>query len=401
MPETTMSSTGEVEATRNAARALVADLDPNTTDRVVFLREQFDRGLAWVHYPVGMGGRDADPSLQVVVNQELALLGAPDNAPHRNVIGLGMAAPTLLRVGTPEQQRRWLRPLWTGEDIWCQLFSEPDAGSDLASLATRAVRDGGDWVVNGQKVWTSLAHDARWALLVARTDPDVPKHQGLTYFVCDMQAKGVDVRSLRQLTGESEFSEVFLEDVRIPDEYRVGDVGDGWRVTQTTLMNERMAIGGAADQRESGQLAHLLDLWRTRPQVRHAGAHDRLLQLWVTAEAVRLTGVRLRQRLASGQPGPEASGLKLAQAELDQAATSLELELLGGDGLLYDDWTDRRPDLDAARTRLAGYRYLRARANSIEGGTSEIMRNIIAERVLGMPAEPRADVGIPWRDVPR
>jgi alkylation response protein AidB-like acyl-CoA dehydrogenase len=312
-----------------------------------------------------------------------------------------MAAPTLVRFGTAAQQRRWLRPLWTGEEIWCQLFSEPGAGSDLASVATSAVRDGGDWVVDGQKVWTSLAHDASWALLLARTDPAVPKHRGLTYFVCDMRAPGVEVRPLRQITGETEFNEVFLTGVRVPDAARVGAVGEGWKVTQGTLMNERVAIGGAVAPRESGPIGPLAAAWREHPQRRTAGSHERLLRLWVEAETLRLTAARLGQQLAAGQPGPEGSGVKLAFARLAQRASAAELDLLGGAGLRYDDWTARRPVLDDPAGRSPAYRYLRTKANSIEGGTSEIMRNIIAERILRLPAEPRADRDVPWKDLPR
>ena len=290
--------------------------------------------------------------------------------------------------------------------MWCQLFSEPGAGSDLAALGTRAVRDGDDWIVNGQKVWTSQAHEARWAILVTRTDPDVPKHQGMTYFVLDMTAPGVEVRPLRQITGEAEFNEVFLTDVRIPDAQRLGDVGDGWRVAQTTLMNERVAIGGGAAPRESGMIAAVARTWRDRPELRTPAAHDELMRLWVEAEATRLTGLRLRQQLAAGAPGPEGSAAKLAFARLNQEISSFELDLLGADGLRYDDWSTEtwrteRPTMVDFLGRSPGYRYLRAKGNSIEGGTSEILRNIIAERVLGLPGEIRVDKTVPWKDLPR
>src|SRR5690242_20452791 len=205
-------------------------------DPLPFLQARFDAGLAWVHFPTGLGGLDQPRSAQAVVDAELAAAGMPDNNPRRIGIGLGMAAPTILTHGTDEQRTRWLRALWTGEEVWCQLFSEPGAGSDLAALGTRAVPDGDTWIVNGQKVWTSIAHEARWGILVTRTDPDVPKHAGMTYFVCDMTDPGVEVRPLRQITGEAEFNEVFLTDVRIPDSQRLGAIGGGWRVAQTTLM---------------------------------------------------------------------------------------------------------------------------------------------------------------------
>ncbi|MEV1202124.1 acyl-CoA dehydrogenase family protein [Microbispora rosea] len=379
------------------ARAFLAEHDPAATDRLEFLRARFDAGLAWVHFPEGLGGLGASRELQAVADRELK--GTPDNQPGRIGIGLGMAAPTILAFGTEEQKKRFLRPLWTGEEVWCQLFSEPGAGSDLATLATRAVREGDEWVVDGQKVWTSSAHTARWAILVARTDPDVPKHRGLTYFVCDMHAPGVEVRPLRQITGEAEFNEVFLTGVRLPDALRLGEVGDGWRVAQTTLMNERVAIGGTPSRRT--MMGVVAETWRSRPELRTHDLHQRLLALWVDSEVMRLTAVRLREQLAAGHPGPEGSGMKLAFARLHQQLSGIEVEMLREDGLAYDDWTFRRPDTVDFIGREAGYRYLRAKGNSIEGGTSEILRNIIAERVLGLPAEPRADKDVAWKDLPR
>jgi len=388
---------------RDQVRSFLARCDPATMDRLDFLRARFDAGLAWVHYPAGLGGQRLSRSLQQVVDAEFAAAGAPGNHPERIGIGLGMAAPTILAFGTDEQQKRWLRPLWTGEEIWCQLFSEPGAGSDLAGLSTRAVAgpDGDSWVVTGQKVWTSSAHVARRALLVARTDPDAPKHQGLTYFSVDMTAPGVEVRPLRQLTGEAEFNEVFLTEVPIPDADRIGEVGAGWKVATGTLMNERVAIGGAALPREGGMIGSAARTWRERPELRTPGLHDSLLRLWAAAEVARLAGVRLRQQLAAGQPGPEGSAAKLVFARLNQEITGFEVELAGADGLRYRDWTMRRPDAVDFYGRDVGYRYLRARGNSIEGGTSEILRNIIAERVLGLPPEIRVDTGVPWKDLPR
>ncbi|MCM2418334.1 acyl-CoA dehydrogenase family protein [Streptomyces sp. RKAG293] len=395
------AGTPDEEGLRHRVRALLAAHDPAATDRLAFLRARFDAGLAWVHYPQGLGGLGARRSLQGVVDAELAAAGAPENDPRRIGIGLGMAAPTVLTFGTDEQKARFLRPLWTGEEVWCQLFSEPGAGSDLASLGTRAVRDGDDWVVTGQKVWTSNAHNARWAILIARTDPDLPKHRGITYFVCDMTDPGVEVRPLRQITGEAEFNEVFLTGVRIPDAHRLGAVGDGWRVAQTTLMNERVAIGGASIPREGGMIGTVAATWRERPELRTPDLHDRLLRLWVDSEVSRLTAERVRQQLAAGAPGPEGSGLKLAFARLNQQISGLEVELLGEDGLRYGDWTMTRPETVDFFGRDAGYRYLRAKGNSIEGGTSEILRNIVSERVLGLPSEPRTDKDAAWKDLPR
>jgi alkylation response protein AidB-like acyl-CoA dehydrogenase len=386
---------------RARVQAFLAEHDPTAMDRVDFLRARFDAGLAWVHFPVGLGGLGASRALQEAVVDAFAAAGAPDNNPRRIGIGLGMAAPTILRHGTDEQRSRYLRPLWVGEEVWCQLFSEPGAGSDLAGLATRAVRDGDDWVVNGQKVWTSMAHEAQRAILVARTDPNVPKHQGMTYFLVDMAAPGVQVRPLRQATGEAEFNEVFLTDVRIPDSDRLGDVGDGWRVAQTTLMNERVAIGGGAQPREAGMIGVLAHEWRTRPELRTHAMHDALLQGWVASEAARLAGLRLTQQLAAGQPGPEGSASKIVFARLMQQLSGLELEMLGEQGLRHDDWTMRRVEVVDFASRSPGYRYLRAKGNSIEGGTSEILRNIIAERVLGLPSEMRVDKDVAWKDIPR
>lgn len=384
---------------KERARAFLADHDPAAMEPLDFLRARFDAGLAWVHFPEGLGGLGAPRGLQGVVEQELA--DTPQTDLGKLTIGLGMAAPTILIFGTEEQKRRFLRPLWTGEEVWCQLFSEPGAGSDLATLATRAVQDGDEWVVDGQKVWTSGAHHSRWAILVARTDPDVPKHRGLTYFVCDMHAPGVEVRPLRQITGEAEFNEVFLTGVRLPDSLRLGEVGDGWRVAQTTLMNERVAIGGSPARRGGGVIGLVAETWRRRPELRTHDLHQRLLRLWVETEVTRLAAVRLREQLAAGAPGPEGSGMKLAFARLNQALSALDVEMRREEGLAYDDWTFRRSESVDFFGRGPGYRYLRAKGNSIEGGTSEILRNIIAERVLGLPSEPRVDKNVPWKDLPR
>src|SRR5664279_2392357 len=298
-------------------RDLLQSHDPATTDAATFLGARFDAGLAWVHFPVGLGGLGRSRDDQAIVEELLNHAGAPGPDLGRNSIGLGMAAPTLVAFGTPEQQHRYLRPLFTCEEIWCQLFSEPGAGSDLAAVAPRAVPDGDTWVVDGQKVWTSGAHQAHRAILVARTDPDVVKHAGLSYFVVDMTDSGVDVRPLRQLTGEAEFNEVFLTGVRVPDTDRVGDVGAGWKVATTTLNNERVAIGAGAD-REAGQIGLVTQRWRDDPSVRSHADHDRLLSWWVETEVTRLAGERLRQQMAAGEPGPESSAMKLAFAQQAQ-----------------------------------------------------------------------------------
>jgi alkylation response protein AidB-like acyl-CoA dehydrogenase len=381
-------------------QALLDEHDPATTEPRDFLGAQYDAGLAWVHLPLGFGGLDLPRTAQDRVNATLAAARAPVGGTPKNYIGMGMAAPTIAAFGTDEQKRKFLRPLFTGEQIYCQLFSEPGAGSDLAAAATRAVRDGDDWIVNGQKVWTSQAQHAHMAILVARTDPTVPKHFGLTYFLCDMTQPGVEVRPLRQITGEAEFNEVFLTDVRVPDANRLGPEGGGWRVATTTLNNERVAIGaGSRAPREGGHIGKVATAWRNQPALRNPAMHDELMRLWVDAEVLRLAGERLRQQAVAGQPGPEGAGMKVAFARVAQAISGFEIELHGEAGLSYDDWTMRRPELVDLTGREPGYRYLRARGNSIEGGTSEILRNTIAERVLGLPGEHRIDKDIAWKDL--
>ncbi len=362
-----------------------------------FLGAQFDAGLAWVSFPLGSGGHGADPGLQAYVDEQLAVAGAP-NAALRNPIGVGMGGPTLASVGTEDQQHRWLCPLFTGEDIWCQMFSEPGAGSDVAALATMAVRDGDEWIVNGQKVWTSYGHLARWGMLVARTDPDVPKHQGLTYFVADMHAPGVDIRPLRQMTGEAQFNEIYLTDVRIPDANRLGGVGDGWRVSLATLMNERASLGGSMMRVGDGPIGGALQIWRDRgcdDPVRR----DRLVHLWCRAEVHRLTVARAEARRRAGVPGPEESIAKLAGSELDRDISEFCVDLLGCDGMLYPGYELESSEMLGGGDVRRGF--LGARASTIAGGTSEILRNILGERVLGLPGEPRVDRGIAWRLVPR
>jgi len=378
--------------------ALLAEHDPKGTDARTFLGAQFDAGLAWVHFPEGYGGLGVSPKLQRVVNERIAAAGGP-NSYWRNPIGAGMGAPTVVTHGTEEQKRRYLKPLFTGEEIWCQLFSEPGAGSDVASLATRAVRDGEEWVINGQKVWTTLAHLSRWGMLVARTDPEQPKHRGMTYFVVDMQAPGVDVRPLRQITGEAEFNEVYFTDVRIPDSERLGDVGQGWAVSLTTLMNERVSIGGAIQPKGSGPIGEAVKIWKAKGH-NDPALRDELMQLWAEAEVNRLTNIRASQLRAVGTPGPEGSTAKLAFAELNKRVYEFCLNLMGPEGMLYGSYEMIRPETAMGADSLQKA-FLRARANSIEGGTSEVMRNILGERVLGLPGDVRVDKEPPWSKVPR
>ena len=383
---------------------LVTDLldrfPPKSTEPKVFLGEQFDRGLAWVHFPVGHGGLDVSPKLQKVVNERVSAAGGP-NAGYRNPIGYGMCGPTVAVWGSEEQKQRYLRPLFTGEEIWCQLFSEPGAGSDFAGLSSRAVRDGEEWIVNGQKVWTTLAHLSKWGLLVVRTEPEAVKHAGLTAFVVDMHAPGVEVKPLRQMTGEAEFNEVFFTDTRIPDAERLGNPGDGWRVSLTTLMNERVSIGGTIPPKGSGAIASLVKVWKELPEQRKdAATLDEVMQLWIRAEVLRLTNIRANQNRKKGDPGPEGSISKMASAELNKDVFSKVVDLMGAEGTLYGSYAMVRPETAMSSDTLQKA-FLRSRANSIEGGTTEIMRNILGERVLGLPGDVRVDRDVPWSQVPR
>lgn len=393
--------------------ALKADIEeflanhpvPDSADRDGdrrFRQARFDAGLAVIHFGVGHGGRGYDASLQPVVEQCFADAGAADHT-ARNVIGLGMALPTIHAHGTDDQKARFLRPAFAGEHIWCQLFSEPGAGSDLAALATRAVRDGDDFVVTGQKVWTSLGHVADWGILLARTDPEVPKHKGLTYFLINMRSAGVEVRPLRQLTGEAEFNEVYLTEVRVPAANVLGSVGRGWQVAMTTLANERVSLGGRPLSRGGGPIGQAVRTYRQAAAEGRvdAAVTERLMRLWTRAEAARLTNARAAVQVGR-QPGPEGSIAKLQMAELNKAIYELCVDMSGTAGLLVAGYRETAPAEAAvhggADVRMA---YLRSLANSIEGGTSEVLRNILGERVLGLPGEPRSDRDIPWKQVRR
>ena len=377
---------------------LIAEHPPASSSATDFLGAQYDLGLAWVHFPEGYGGLGLSPKLQRTINERITAVGGPTPY-YRNPIGHGMGAPTVVTHGSEEQKQRYLRPLFTGEEIWCQLFSEPGAGSDVASLASKAVQDGDEWIVNGQKVWTTLAHLSRWGMLVARTDPNQPKHKGLTYFVVDMHAPGVEVRPLRQITGEAEFNEVYFTDVRIPDKERLGDVGEGWRVSMTTLMNERVSIGGSIAPKGSGPIAEAVKLWKQYGHQDKA-KKDELMKLWTEAEVNRLTNIRASQNRQVGVPGPEGSTGKLAFAELNKRVYEFCVSLMGPEGMLYGSYEMIRPETAMGSDTLQKA-FLRSRANSIEGGTSEIMRNILGERVLGLPGDVRVDKDRPWTEVPR
>uniref|UniRef100_A0A5Q5CQ13 Acyl-CoA dehydrogenase domain protein n=1 Tax=Mycobacterium sp. (strain JLS) TaxID=164757 RepID=A0A5Q5CQ13_MYCSJ len=395
-----MSTAADIDRVTELANRVVAEHDPKTVPIPEYLGACYDAGLAWVHFPEGLGGLGVSRGLQAVADGILQGAGGPVPL-GLNPMGYGMAAPTIREHAQNDDiKRSWLRPLATTEHIWCQLFSEPGAGSDLAGLATSAVPDGDDWVINGQKVWTSLAHRARWGLLLARTNPDVPKHKGLTYFVIDMHAPGVETRPLRQMTGHAEFNEVYFSDARIPDAHRLGGVGDGWRVAMTTLMNERSALGASGSRRGAGTIADAVALWASRPERHTPVLRDRLSELWLRAEAQRLTSERSRASATVGGPGPEQSIGKLVGAELNQRIYQWCMDFLGPEGTLYHSYAMDSGDKSDWRGPIQ-QRFLRSRANTIEGGTSDVMRNILGERVLGLPGDLRADAGMPWKEVPR
>jgi len=401
---TVTETTPELGADEQRVSDLIDDLletcPPASTDSQTFLGAQYDRGLAWVHFPEGNGGLGMSPKLQKTINERLFAAGAP-NPMYRNPIGYGMCAPTVVGWGSDAQKERYLRPMFTGEEIWCQLFSEPGSGSDFAGLSSSGVQDGEEWICNGQKVWTTLAHLSKFGLLVVRTDPQAVKHAGLTAFVVDMQDPTVDVRPLRQMTGEAEFNEVFFSDTRIPEGEMLGKPGDGWRVSLTTLMNERVSIGGTIPQKGSGTIAALVATWEKAPEhQKDASTLDEVMKLWCRAEVLRLTNIRASQMRKVGDPGPEGSIGKMASADLNKDIFSRVTDLLGAEGMLYGSYEMVRPETAMGADTLQKA-FLRSRANSIEGGTTEVMKNILGERVLGLPGDVRVDREIPWSDVPR
>ena len=366
------------QAFRDEVRSWLADNHPGEEPpgdeagfefRRSWQRRLHQAGYAGLSWPEEYGGRGATPVEQAIFGEETTRAKAPQPA---NVLGLVMGGPVVIAHGSEEQKRRYLEPILSAEEIWCQGFSEPDAGSDLAALKTRAVKSNGEWVVTGQKVWTTFAHQAKWCMLVARSDPDAPKHQGLTYFLMDMEQDAVQVRPLRQITGEPEFNEIFIEEAKIPDENVVGGVGNGWAVAITTLMHERAGLGAASAASVRIALGQLVELAKERGLEDDPLVRQRIAQLHIEIEALRLNSWRgLSQLMKNGVPGPEGSLPKWQWADANQSLTELAVELQGEEGPLRDsEWT---------------YRFLRARANSIEGGTTEILKNIVAERVLGLP----------------
>ena len=356
-----------------------------------------DAGWAGITWPKKFGGRGGNIMQQVIWGQEEAKFETP---PNIFMIGIGMAGPTIQAHGTNEQKERYLKPMLRGEEVWCQLFSEPGAGSDLAGLRTRAVKDGDDWVVNGQKVWTSGAHYSKWGILVTRSDPTAPKHKGLTYFIVDMESPGIEIRPIKQITGGANFNEVFFNDVRIPDENRLGAPGQGWSVAITTLMNERMSIGGGGGGLGGDMgLSEVLGALKTtyidgKPAIEHEAVRQKLAEFMARFKGLELTGYRTLSALSQGaMPGPEGSIMKLAMGLLAQEMAALIMELQGAANVL----TDKDETLMGAMWQQV---YLGIPAIRIAGGTDEIQRNIIGERVLGLPPDVRLDKGVPFNEVP-
>lgn len=338
-------------------------------------RKLFDAGYSGLTWPKEYGGQGMSPTYQAIYLEETAKADAPD---HVGVIGLGMAGPTIIAHGTPEQKAAHLRGILSAETIFCQGFSEPGSGSDLASVRTRAELDGDEFVVNGQKVWSSYAHVADWCILLTRSEPGSQKHRGLTYLLLDMHAPGVEVRPLRQITGDPEFNEIFLTDVRVPVANVVGEVGGGWQVAMTTLLHERGTLGFALTARLEVLFRRLVITAQKTGAAADPLVRDRIADLWVDLQGLRFTNYRsLTALVKTGVPGPEGSVAKLHWSEANQRLTSLAVELLGPDGQLSGEggfWGG-----------YWQYQQLRSRGNTIEAGTSEILRNIVAERVLGLP----------------
>ncbi len=343
--------------------------------------------------------------------REVEALLAPYHLPRLNPLGLNLAAPALFAYGTEEQRRRFLPPIVRAEEIWCQLFSEPGSGSDLASLSTRAVREGDEWVVDGVKIWTTWASQADFAVLLARTDPDVPKHQGITYFLIDMRQEGVDPRPLPHMGGETEFFQTFIDKARVPDFQRVGEVGEGWKVAQATLGGERQMVSGAGsggvDRVGGASAVHLIRLARARDEQRLPGGwsdtstRNKVIKLWCEERVRAWTNQRVRDQIAAkAAPGPESSIGKVHGGDLNQRIQSLAAELLGMRGIAWDGaGLDLESYAASMPSEVKGM--LRSRANTIEGGTSEVNKNLLAERVLGMPKEFDPYKGKPWRELPR
>jgi alkylation response protein AidB-like acyl-CoA dehydrogenase len=347
----------------------------------------YDGGFVGVTWPKEVGGQGGTPMQNAIVDQELSKAGVPM---HIGIIGLGMCGPTVVHHGSDDQKTRYLRRLLRGDDVWCQLFSEPASGSDLAGLRTKAVRNSdGTWRLNGQKVWTTLAHVSDFGIVLTRTDPDVAKHRGLTMFVVDMKAPGITVRPLRQMSGGAEFNEVFFDDVIVEDSERLGDINDGWRVALTTLMSERLSLGGGGTDVGMGVATIIEHVGKRIGQLspeRQALARQDFGRAYVSSLGIRYTGYRQLSAISKGQlPGPEASAGKLAGTKTARALSDLSVRLLGDDAV-YAEESDGSSRFQDGQAGLPGM--------AIAGGTDEILRNVLGERVLGLPAEPRGDKGM-------
>jgi alkylation response protein AidB-like acyl-CoA dehydrogenase len=378
----------EEELVREAVGRLLAEHDPRATEAAAFWGARFDAGLAWVGFPPGSGGRGLHPGLQVLVDDLLADAGAPENW-YANPVGLGAVAPAVVAHGTADQRHRWLRRIFTCDDVWCQLWTEAGAGSDLAAVAStaRPDGDGGDWVVSGHKRFSTLAHVARRGLLLARTHPDRPRHRGLTCYAVDLRSPGIDIRPTRQMDGDAELCEVLLDDVRVPDGDRIGEPGGGWAVAVTTLDHERLALAGPHRNQGSGPVAEALRVWRERPRSDPV-LRDRLAGAWIEAEVARLTTTRLRATQGRDGPGAVGAVAKLLTAEVDQRVWELCVELLGPGAMRYDSWETGIPRAAGESRRDVRRAFLRSQALTIQGGTAEVVRTMLAERVLGLPPEP-------------
>ncbi len=360
--------------------------DPDTIKRAkAWQATKKDNGWAVLTWPKEFGGREATPIQNVIWNQEEAKFRVP---PAIFGIGLGMLGPTIMAHGTQAQKDRFIAKMARGDEIWCQLFSEPAAGSDLAGLRTSAVKKGDDWIINGQKIWTTGAHFSKWGMIVTRSDPTVPKHAGLTYFIVDMESPGIEIRQIKQINGGSGFNEVFFTDVKVPDSQRLGRVGDGWRVALTTLMNERASIGGGGGGMRTDDLIRMAreSEWNGRPALEDSAVRQKIADFYIRSSGLKYTGYRTLTALSKGTtPGPESSIGKLVGAPLGQEVSAFAIELQG---------------LAGSAMGAAQEGYLGSPGLRIAGGTDEIMRNILAERVLRLPPEPRLDKDSAFRDVP-
>lgn len=368
------------------------DYDP-LTEAKKWQKKKADAGWACIQWPKEYGGRGATPIESVIWGQEE---GVYARLSGNFIIGQGMCAPTMMAFASEQDKQHYLPKLASGEEVWCQLFSEPHSGSDLAGLRTRAEKDGDDWVINGQKIWTSGAQHSDYGILITRTDPEVPKHRGLTMFFLDMKSAGIDIRPIKQSNGDSGFNEVYFDNVRIPDSQRLGGVGDGWKVALTTLMNERLAIGGsiATGFAEIKELVDELKI-ATGTAIDNPAVRSRLADWYAKSAGLKNTAARAISALSKGEtPGPENSIGKLVAGGMMQDIAKFALDLQGLGGAIVD------PEIQASSARLQGM-LMRSPAVRIEGGTDQILRNIIAERVLGLPEEMRADKGMPFSKIPK